>query len=75
VTKFELVYSLGGSDIKTVPVQGNRLPASDLTAIKSLKKGSRVWIENIEAVMLDENQRPVSGVTPKKLGNISLKLN
>lgn len=75
VTKFELVYSLGGSDIKTVPVQGNRLPASDLTAIKSLKKGSRVWIENIEAVMLDENQRPISGVTPKKLGNISLKLN
>lgn len=74
VTKFDLVYQVG-TDLITKPVTGSRIPDGDLDQIKRLKKGSRVYIENITAVMLDENNRPASGVTPKKLSPVSLKLN
>ncbi|MBI1286868.1 MAG: gliding motility protein GldM [Flavobacteriales bacterium] len=74
VTKFDLVYQVG-TDLITKPVTGSRIPDGDLDQIKRLKKGSRVYIENISAVMLDENNRPAAGVTPKKLSPVSLKLN
>lgn len=74
VTKFDLVYQVG-TDLITKPVTGSRIPDGDLDQIKRLKKGSRIYIENISAVMLDENNRPATGVTPKKLSPVSLKLN
>ena len=74
VTKFDLVYQVG-TDLITKPVTGSRIPSGDLDQIKRLKKGSRVYIENISAIMLDENNRPAAGVTPKKLSPVSLKLN
>jgi len=74
VTSFDLVYQVG-TDLITKPVTGNKIPDSDLDLISRLEKGSRVLIENISAVMLDENNRPVQGITPKKLAPISLKLN
>lgn len=74
VTKFDLVYQVG-TDLITKPVTGSRIPADAINQIKRLRKGSRIYIENIKAVMLDENNRPADGVTPKKLSPISLKLN
>lgn len=74
VTKFDLVYQVG-TDLITTNVNGSSIPANALNQIKRLKKGSRVYIENISAVMLDENNRPAAGVTPKKLSPVSLKLN
>lgn len=74
VTKFDLVYQVG-TDLITKPVTGSRIPADALGQIARLRKGSRIYIENIKAVMLDENNRPAPGVTPKKLSPVSLKLN
>jgi gliding motility-associated protein GldM len=74
VTKFDLVYQVG-TDLITKPVTGSRIPADAINQIQRLRKGSRIYIENIQAVMLDENNRPASGVTPKKLSPVSLKLN
>lgn len=73
VTKFDLVYQVG-TDMITTPVNGSSIPANALGQIKRLKKGSRVYIENISAVMLDENNRPAAGVTPKKLSPMGLKI-
>jgi gliding motility-associated protein GldM len=73
VTKFDLVFQVG-TDLITKQVTGSSIPRGDLDQIKRLKKGSRVYIENIKAVMLDENNRPASGVTPKDLSPISLKI-
>ena len=73
VTKFDLVFQVG-TDLITKQVTGSSIPNGDLDQIKRLKKGSRVYIENIKAVMLDENNRPASGVTPKDLSPISLKI-
>ncbi|MFM1874267.1 MAG: gliding motility protein GldM [Bacteroidota bacterium] len=74
VTKFDLVYQVG-TDLITTNVNGSSIPANALSQIARLKKGSRIYIENISAVMLDENNRPAEGVTPKKLSPVSLKLN
>lgn len=73
VTKFDLVYQVG-TDLITKPVNGSKIPADAVAQIKRLKKGSRVYIENIKAVMLDENNRPAPGVTPKSLSPVSLKM-
>lgn len=73
VTKFDLVYQVG-TDLITKQVIGSRIPPDAVAQIKRLRKGSRIYIENIKAVMLDENNRPVVGVTPKKLSPVSLKL-
>jgi gliding motility-associated protein GldM len=73
VTKFDLVFQVG-TDLITKNVVGSSIPKGDLDQIKRLKKGSRVYIENIKAVMLDENNRPASGVTPKDLSPVSLKM-
>ena len=74
VTKFDLVYQVG-TDLITTNVVGSRIPPDALSQIERLRKGSRIYIENISAVMLDENNRPAAGVTPKKLSPVSLKLN
>jgi len=74
VTKFDLVYQVG-TDLLTKQVTGSSIPPGDLDQIKRLKKGSRVYIENIKAIMLDENNRPASGVTPVPLSPVSLKIN
>lgn len=74
VTKFDLVYQVG-TDLITKPVTGSAIPGDAIAQIKRLKKGSRVYIENIKAVMLDENNRPASGVTPVSLSTLSLKIN
>ncbi|MCF8461987.1 MAG: hypothetical protein K9G46_14800 [Flavobacteriales bacterium] len=73
VTKFDLVFQVG-TDLITKQVSGSRIPDNDLDQIKRLKAGSRVYIENIKAVMLDENNRPASGVTPVALSPVSLKM-
>jgi len=73
VTKFDLVYQVG-TDLITKQVSGSSIPPGDLDQIKRLKKGSRVYIENIKAVMLDENNRPADGVTPVPLSPVSLKI-
>jgi gliding motility-associated protein GldM len=72
-TKFDLVFQVG-TDLITKNVTGSSIPPDALEQIKRLKKGSRVFIENISAVMLDENNQPAAGVTPKKLLPISLKI-
>lgn len=74
VTKFDLVYQVG-TDLITKPVNGSSIPPDALDQIKRLKKGSRVYIENAKAIMLDENNRPASGVTPVDLSTLSLKIN
>jgi gliding motility-associated protein GldM len=53
-TKFDLVFQVG-TDLITKNVTGSSIPPDALEQIKRLKKGSRVFIENISAVMLDEN--------------------
>jgi hypothetical protein len=73
VTRFDLVYQVG-TDLITKLVTGRTIPPDAVDQIKRLKKGSRVYIENIKAVMLDENNRPAAGVTPFRLSPISLKL-
>ncbi len=73
-TKFDLVYQVG-TDLITKPVTGSKIPDDAVAQIKRLKKGSRVYIENIKAVMLDENNRPAPGVTPVSLATLSLKIN
>ena len=73
VTKFDLVFQVG-TDLITKQVQGSSIPPNDLDQIKRLKSGARVYIENIKAVMLDENNRPASGVTPVSLSPVSLKI-
>lgn len=73
VTKFDLVFQVG-TDLITKQVQGSTIPPNDLDQIKRLKSGARVYIENIKAVMLDENNRPASGVTPVSLSPVSLKM-
>jgi gliding motility-associated protein GldM len=73
VTKFDLVYQVG-TDLITKNVSGASIPPDAVEQIKRLKKGSRVFIENVSAVMLDENNQPAAGVTPKKLAPISLRL-
>ncbi len=73
VSKFDLVYQVG-TDLITKNVSGASIPSDALEQIKRLKKGSRIFIENINAVMLDENNQPAAGVTPKKLAPISLRL-
>jgi gliding motility-associated protein GldM len=72
-TKFDLVFQVG-TDLVTKNVTGSSIPGDALDQIKRLKKGSRVYIENINAVMLDENNQPAAGVTPKKLAPISLRI-
>ncbi len=72
-TKFDLVFQVG-TDLITKNVTGSSIPPDALEQIKRLKKGSRVFIENISAVMLDENNQPAAGVTPKKLLPINLKI-
>lgn len=72
-TRFDLVYQVG-TDLITKNVTGASIPADAIEQIKRLRKGSRVFIENISAVMLDENNQPASGVTPKRLAPISLRL-
>lgn len=73
VTKFDLVYQVG-TDLITKPVVGSKIPGDAIDQIKRLKKGSRVYIENIKAIMLDENNRPATGVTPVSLATLSLKI-
>jgi gliding motility-associated protein GldM len=73
VTKFDLVFQVG-TDLITKQITGSSIPAGDLEQIKRLKAGSRVYIENIKAVMLDENNQPASGVTPVPLSPVSLKM-
>lgn len=73
VTKFDLVYQVG-TDLITKNVVGSKIPADAIGQIKRLKKGSRVYIENVKAVMLDENNRPAPGVTPVSLSTLSLKI-
>lgn len=73
VTKFDLVFQVG-TDLITKQINGSRIPDNDLDQIKRLKSGSRVYIENIKAIMLDENNRPASGVTPVPLSPVSLKM-
>ena len=72
-TKFDLVYQVG-TDLITKPVTGSKIPADAVEQIKRLKKGSRVYIENIKAIMLDENNRPAPGVKPVSLATLSLKI-
>jgi len=72
-TRFDLVYQVG-TDLITKNVTGASIPSDAVEQIKRLKKGSRVYIENINAVMLDENNQPSPGVTPKRLAPISLKI-
>jgi gliding motility-associated protein GldM len=72
-TRFDLVYQVG-TDLITKNVTGASIPADALDQIKRLRKGSRVFIENINAVMLDENNQPAAGVTPKRLAPISLRI-
>ena len=49
VTKFDLVYQVG-TDLITKPVAGNKIPPDAINQIKRLKKGSRVYIENIKVI-------------------------
>ncbi|MCF8256572.1 MAG: hypothetical protein K9J06_03410 [Flavobacteriales bacterium] len=72
-TRFDLVYQVG-TDLITKNVTGASIPPEALDQIKRLKKGSRVFIENINAVMLDDNKQPAAGVTPKRLAPISLRI-
>jgi len=72
-TRFDLVYQVG-TDLITKNVTGASIPADALDQIKRLRKGSRVFIENINAVMLDENNQPAAGGTPKRLAPISLRI-
>jgi gliding motility-associated protein GldM len=74
VTKFDLVYQVG-TDLITKPVTGSKIPNDALDQIKRLRKGSRVYIENVKAIMLDENNNPAPGVTPVDLQTLSLKIN
>jgi hypothetical protein len=74
VIRFDLVYQVG-TDLITKPVNGNRVPADALNQIKRLRKGSRVYIENIEAVMLDRNNQINQLIAPVKLSPVSLKIN
>ncbi len=73
VQKFDLVYQVG-TDLITKQVVGSRIPENELEQIKRLRSGSRVYIENIKAIMLDENNRPAAGVTPVPLSPVSLKM-
>jgi len=73
VQKFDLVYQVG-TDLITKQVVGSRIPDGELDQIKRLRPGSRVYIENIKAIMLDENNRPAAGVTPVPLSPVSLKM-
>ncbi|MCB9185116.1 MAG: hypothetical protein H6601_00045 [Flavobacteriales bacterium] len=74
VTKFDIVFQVG-ADLITTPVNGSTIPPNVVDQIKRLKKGSRVYIENTKAVMLDETNRPAPGVTPVPLAPMSLKIN
>ena len=73
VTKFDLVYQVG-TDLITKNVVGRKIPVDAIGQIKRLKKGSRVYIENIKAIMLDENNRPAPGVKAVSLATLSLKI-
>lgn len=73
VTQFDLVYQVG-TDLITKPVKGSRIPADAVDQIKRLRKGSRVYIENAKAVMLDDNMRPAAGVKPVNLSTLSLRI-
>jgi len=73
VTKFDLVYQVG-ADLIAKNVVGSKIPPDAIAQIKRLKKGARVYIENVKAIMLNENNRPASGVTPRNLSPISLKI-
>jgi len=72
-TSFTLVYQVG-TDLIESPITGSAIPPDKIAQIKKLKKGSKIYIENISAVMLDESNKPATGATPKKLLPISLKL-
>ena len=65
VTSFEVTMNIGG-DLITTSASGNRFSAEMKNRIKSLKSGSRVYIENIKAVGPD-------GV-PRKLKPINFKI-
>lgn len=73
VTKFDLVFQVG-TDLITKQILGSSIPPNDLDQINRLKHGARVYVENITAIMLDENNRPASGVTPIRLSPLSLKI-
>lgn len=73
VTKFDIVYQIG-TDLITKQIVGNSIPADDLDQIGRLRLGSRVYIESIKAIMLDENNRPASGAMPMSLSPVSLKI-
>lgn len=65
VTSFEVTMNIGG-DLITTSANGNRFTPEMKNRIKSLKSGSRVYIENIKAVGPD-------GV-PRKLKPINFKI-
>ncbi|MCF8465511.1 MAG: hypothetical protein K9G41_11760 [Flavobacteriales bacterium] len=73
VTSFTLVYQVG-TDLIESPITGSAIPPDKIAQIQRLKKGSKIYIENISAIMLDESNKPATGATPKKLSAISLKL-
>lgn len=65
VTSFEVTMNIGG-DLLTTSAKGNRFTDGMKGKIKSLKSGSRVYIENIKAVGPD-------GI-PRKLKPINFKI-
>jgi hypothetical protein len=70
---FDIVYQVGTSII-TKNISGGSIPPEGLDQIMRLRKGSRVLIENISAVMLDRNNQPAAGIPPFRLSPISLRL-
>lgn len=72
-TSFDIAYQVE-SDFITRSVNGSSIPPDILEHIRHGKRGSRVIIENINAVMLDGNNQPAFGVDPKKLPAMSLTI-
>lgn len=72
-TSFDIVYQVGTSLI-TKNISGGSIPPDALDQVRRLTKGSRVFIENISAVMLDRNNQPVAGIPPFHLSPISLRI-
>ncbi|MBI9033529.1 MAG: gliding motility protein GldM [Bacteroidales bacterium] len=66
ITRFNMVITQGG-DVFEEPANGNRLTASMKSKIKNLKRGQKIWFEDVYAKGPDG--------TTRRLGTISLKLN
>ncbi len=69
VTSFKVSAVIGG-DVIDIPVQGNLLSDKAKSTIQKMNKGNRLYIEEIKAVQLDKNKKPVGA--ERKLNAIPL---